>query len=137
MEVRSVDAIHRHKLPLMHIIITNGQGGNDRRNTLSGPRFILGIASNVHTRRSSTRLNRRNGHERLGLGNRTTLGIVLRGWGAVPEPGRDERSFRPAVANPGEVPLDFVGSGVPVKLASEIDQRLGRGDVDVVNRREV
>lgn len=135
MEVRSVDAIHRHKLPLVRIII-NGQGGDNRGNPLSGPGFVLGVASDVQTRRSSTRLNRRNGYERLGVGN-STLGIVLRGWGAIPEPGRDERPFRPAVANSGEVPLDFVGRGVPVKLAAEIHQRLGRGDVDVVDGREV
>lgn len=120
MEVRSVDTIHRHKPPPFRII-PNGQGGNDRGNPLPGSGFRLGVASDVHARCSSTRLSCCNGHERLRLGNGIAISIIPRDSRAVPKSGRDERTLRPAVADAGEVPLDLIGAGIPVELASEID----------------
>lgn len=63
------------------------------------------------------------------------LRVVARG--SVAEAGGAEGSLGPAVLDVGKVPVDGLGGCVAVELVADVDEGLGGGDVDNVDRGEV
>lgn len=55
----------------------------------------------------------------------------------VAEAGGAEGSLGPAVLDVGKMPVDGLGGCVAVELVADIDEGLGGGHVDDVDRREV
>lgn len=62
---------------------------------------------------------------------------IFGGWGRVAETGGGQSSLGPAVVDVGEMPLHGLGSGVEIQLVAHIDQILHRGDIHIVDGREI
>lgn len=55
----------------------------------------------------------------------------------ISKTSRRESSSRPSVVDVCKVPLHLLGSSVAIKLVANINEVLDRGDIDIVDRREI